>query len=352
MTQPRYNHQDLLRFATALLQEAGLEQDKAAAVADVLVEADLLGHDTHGLALLAPYLSDIEAGGMAKTGQPAILTDRPAAMAWDGVRLPGPWLVLEAIRAAIPRARQLGTCSVAIRRSHHIACLAAYLKRVTDEGLMILLMSSDPSTDGVAPHGGRRSVYTPNPIAAAWPTEGDPVVIDISTSFTTHGMTSRLHKEGKRLPGNWLIDADGNPTNDAAVMFREPKGAMLPLGGVEAGHKGYALGLLVETLTGGLAGHGRAELVDGWGANVFVQILEPACFGGVADFRRQTEWVAAACRATPPRPGFDRVRLPGERGLERRSQQLVEGVRLHPAIFPQLSTWADKLGIAQPQPLA
>ena len=110
--------------------------------------------------------------------------------------------------------------------------------------------------------------------------------------------------------------------------------------------------MLVEALTGGLAGHGRAELVDGWGANVFVQILDPACFGGLGGFRRQTEWVAAACRATPPRPGFDRVRLPGERGLERRSQQLAEGVRLHPAIFPQLSTWADKLGVRAPQPLA
>jgi L-lactate dehydrogenase len=352
MTQPRYNHQDLLSFATALLEKAGLDQDKAAAVADVLVEADLLGHDTHGLALLAPYLSDIEAGGMAKTGQPAILTHRPAAIAWDGVRLPGPWLVLEAIRAAIPRARQLGTRSVAIRRSHHIACLAAYLKRVTDEGLMILLMSSDPSTDGVAPHGGRRSVYTPNPVAAAWPTEGDPVLIDISASFTTHGMTSRLHKGGMRLPGNWLIDADGNPTDDPAVMFREPKGAMLRLGRVEAGHKGYALGLLVETLTGGMAGHGRAEAVDAWGANVFVQILDPVCFGGLEGFRRQAEWLVAACCATPPRPGFDRVRLPGARGLERRSQQLVEGVRLHPAISPPLTQRAERLAVRAPRPRA
>ena len=350
MTQTRYNHEELQRFARDLLFNAGLDKEKASATADVLVEADLLGHDTHGLALIALYLADVESGGMAKSGEPRILSDRPAAMAWDGMRLPGPWLVLQAIEAAVPRARQLGTCSIAIRRSHHIACLAAYLKRVTDQGLMILLVSSGPDTAGVAPHGGRGSVYTPNPIAAGWPTQGEPVLMDISASITTHSMTARLHREGKKLPGRWLIDADGNPTDDPSVMFAERKGAMLPLGGLEVGHKGYALGLLGEALTGGLAGHGRADQVEGWTANVLVQILDPACFGGEKDFRRQTQWLAEACRAAPPRADFDRVRLPGEGALARRAVQLERGVALHPAAVAALHAWSEKLRVAFPQP--
>lgn len=349
---PRYPRADLLRFARVLLEHAGLDTEKAAAVADILVEADLLGHDTHGLQLLPSYLKALQAGSMERVGQPKVLRDKPAALTWDGRRLPGPWLVLKAIEAAVPRAHELGTCSVAIRRSHHIACLAAYLERVTGQGLVILLTTSDPNNTAVAPHGGRRGAFTPNPIAAGWPTGGDPVLIDVSCSITTNGMTMRLLEEGKRFPGAWLIDAQGNPTDDPAVMQQSPPGALLPLGGVEMGHKGYALGLLVETLTGALAGHGRADPQTGWAANVFLEIFDPAAFGGYRDFVRQSAFLAAACRNTPPRPGFDRVRLPGERALAQRAEQLELGVALRPSVLPALAPWAEQLGVPPPVPLA
>lgn len=342
----------MLRFARVLLEHAGLDTEKASAIADILVEGDLLGYDTHGLQLLPSYLHELESGAMERVGQPKVLRDKPAALTWDGRRLPGQWLVLKAIEAAVPRARELGTCSVAIRRSHHIGCLAAYLKRVTDEGLMLLLTTSDPNNTAVAPHGGRRGAYTPNPIAAGWPTGGDPVLIDVSCSITTNGMTARLLEEGKRFPGPWVIDADGNPTDDPAVMQRSPRGALLPLGGIELGHKGYALGLLVEALTGALAGHGRADPQTGWAANVFLEIFDPTAFGGYRDFVRQSAFLAAACRNTPPRPGFDRVRLPGERALAQRAEQLEHGLALHPSVLPALAPWVDRLGVAPPIPLA
>ncbi|MCC7548525.1 MAG: Ldh family oxidoreductase [Burkholderiales bacterium] len=348
----RYAAQDLLHFATALLERAGLDHDKAGIVADILLEGDLLGHDTHGLHLLAPYLGELERGSMTKTGRQVVLHDKPAALTWDGRRLPGPWLVATAIDEALPRARDFGSCSVAIRRSHHIACLAAYLGRVTDQGMAIVLTSSDPNNRGVAPHGGRRGVYTPNPIAAGWPTGGDPVLIDVSTSISTNGMNMRLRAEGRKFPGQWMIDNEGNPTDDPAAARTDPPGALLPLGGVESGHKGYALGLLVEMLTQGLAGDGRADPQLGWSANVFLQIFDPAAFAGYHDFVRQTAFLAAACRDTPPRPGFDRVRLPGERALQRRTVQLLDGVSLHPSIMPALAPWAGKLGSAAPAPLA
>jgi LDH2 family malate/lactate/ureidoglycolate dehydrogenase len=213
---------------------------------------------------------------------------------------------------------------------------------------MVLLSASDPSLDGVAPHGGRRGRYTPNPIAAAWPTDGDPVMLDVSMSIASHGTIRRLHGEKRRLPGPWLINAQGEPTDDPAVMFTDPPGALLPVGGMDHGHKGYALGLLVEALTGGLAGLGRADPTEGWTANVFLQVFDPAFFGGRADFIRQTSWLAKACRETPPRAGFDRVRLPGEAGLRRREEQLANGVELHPSILPVLASWAKKWGVALP----
>lgn len=342
----RYSVAALREFASALLEEMGLERDKAQVVAEVLVEGDLLGHTTHGLALLSPYLAELEKGGMKKTGQPLTVSDLPSAVTWDGQRLPGPWLVVRALELAIARAKQTGICSMAIRRSHHIACLAAYLKRVTDEGLMVLLTCSDPNVCSVAPFGGRREVFTPNPLAAAWPTDGDPVMLDVSMSITTNALTKRLHTEGKRFPGTWALTADGEPTDDPAALYTKPPGTLLPTGGLDHGHKGYAFALLVEALTGGLAGHGRADPGEGWGATIFLQVMNPACFGGAAEFRRQTEHIAGTCRATPPRPGFERVRLPGESGLRRRAEQLEHGVALHPSILPTLEPWAKKLDVS------
>jgi LDH2 family malate/lactate/ureidoglycolate dehydrogenase len=340
----------LIEFATALLGRAGLDADKARVTAEVLVEGDLLGHTTHGLALLAAYLDEVDKGKMTRSGEPRVIADFPAAVTWDGGRLPGPWLVRRGLDLAVERARRNGTCAVAIRRSHHIACLAAYLKRVTDQGFMAIVTSSDPVATGVAPHGGRAQVMTPDPIAAAWPTAGAPVIMDISTSITTNGLTKRLASEERKFPGLWAVDAAGTPTDDPARVLAQPPGALLPMGGVDHGHKGFALALLVEALTGGLSGHGRADPPEGWSATVFLQVFDPRLFGGADAFTRQTEHMASACRAVPPRPGFDRVRLPGEAGLRRRSEQLETGIELYPTILPSLTPWAEKLGVPMPQP--
>lgn len=345
---PRYSAHHLTEFAASLLSAAGLNQAKSAAVAEILVEGDLLGHTTHGLALLAPYLADLEKGSMEKTGDPIVIADFPAALTWDGRRLPGPWLVLRAIEIAVARARVHGTCTVVIRRSHHIACLAAYLKRVTDQGLMLLLTCSDPTVATVAPHGGRRGVMTPNPLAAAWPTANDPVMLDVSMSITTNGLVKRRSLEQRPMDGDWLVDANGQPTRDPSVLFADPAGAILPIGGIDHGHKGYALGLLVEALTGGLAGHGRTDPAEGWSASIFLQVLDPALFGGTEKFECETSHLAEQCRTTPPLPGVERVRLPGEGGLRRRSEQLKEGVALYRGIMDALCPWAQRYEIALP----
>jgi L-lactate dehydrogenase len=345
----RYRADALVAFAHALLARTGVRDDIARDVAAILVDGDLLGHTTHGLALLDPYLGEIEKGAMAKGGEPTVVNQRPAAALWDGNRLPGPWLTLRAFDAAAAMAETYGTGTVIIRRSHHIGCLAAYLKRMTDRGLMALLDCSDPATSSVAPFGGVSPVFTPNPMAAGIPTSGDPILLDISASLTTNGLTGRLHKAGQKLPHPWVQDAQGNATNDPSVLFNDPKGTLLPLGGLDAGHKGYALALLIEALTGGLAGFGRADPAGGWGATVFVQVLDPAAFGGSDDFLRQSDWLVAACHNATPRPGGERVRMPGENGMKKYRDQQAHGIALHPGIMPSLHPWAEKLGVAVPR---
>ena len=351
MTTPRYPYPALVDFARTLLARSGLDDDKATAVAEILVEGDLMGHDTHGLGLLGPYLDELAAGRMEKDGPPTVLADFPAAVTWDGRRLPGPWLVVEAMALATERAATQGTCTVVIRRSHHIACLAAYLKRATDRGLMMVLTCSDPTGASVAPHGGLDAVFTPNPIAAGFPTTGVPVLMDVSTSTTTNGLTGRLNKEGRKLPADWLVDAQGVPTNDPAVLFASPKGTILPLGGKDSGHKGYGLTLLVEALTGGLAGHGRADPPEGWGATVYLQIIDPRAFAGTDAFVRQTGEVADRCRASKPIDKASPVRTPGEKGIGLADRQRAEGVALYPTIMPTLASWATRLGVEPPAAL-
>ena len=346
----RFDAKALQGFAESLLLRAGLGAQPARVTAEVLVEGDLLGHSTHGLQLLAPYLRDIASGHMRRDGAPAVVSDRGAAVTWDGDFLPGPWLVRSAMDLAFERVAQHAVVTVAIRRSHHIACLAAYLRLATERGLMMLLSCSDPATGSVAPHGGIAGRYTPNPIAAGFPTDGDPVLIDISASTTTNGMTARMNRagDGRRLPGRWLVDAHGEASDDPRVMATDPPGAILPLGGIELGHKGFALGLLVEALTSGLAGYGRADGEKGWGASVFLQVLDPQAFGGHDRFVRETGWLAAACRGAPVKPGNPPVRLPGERALRRRERQLADGVALHPEIMPALVPHAQRLAVDLP----
>lgn len=345
----RYRAEDLVRFASALLAADGLPEDRARVVAEVLVESDLLGHTTHGLGMLPRYLRSLEDGGMTRDGDPETITDAGSALTWDGRYLPGAWLVKRAIAAARERLAAHAQVTVALRRAHHIGCLQAYLKPVTDEGFVILLTCNDPSAGGVAPHGGVASLLTPNPMAAGLPTEGDPILFDISMSATTNAMTKRTFDEGGRLPGAWLVDASGQASDDPAILFGERPGAILPLGGLDLGHKGFALALLVEALTSGLSGHGRADAPREWGASVFVQIIDPDRFAGRAAFRREMSWIAKACRSTPVAPGAPPVRLPGEAALARRARQLAEGVALYPSILPSLAEWAQRRSVPVPR---
>jgi LDH2 family malate/lactate/ureidoglycolate dehydrogenase len=351
-TSPRYRAADLVAYARDLFAAAGCDGDKPQVIAELLVEADLMGHTTHGLQLAAGYLDEIAKGRMKPKGEPAVVADRGAAVTLDGRMLPGVWLTVRALDLAVERAKRHGLCAVAIRRSHHIACLATFLPRATGQGMMATILSSDPADASVAPYGGLRAVFTPDPIAVGIPTGGDPILIDMSASITTNGLTNRLRREGRRYPGPWAMDARGNPTDDPNVTAATPPGTLLPAGGRDHGHKGYGLALMVEALTQALPGFGRARKPAGWGAGVFIQVFDPQAFGGTGPFLEEMDWIAEACRSNPPAPGFDDVRLPGQRALALKREALANGVPLYSAILPALQPWADKLRVATPSPAA
>lgn len=344
-----YAASELHTFAAALFRGAGLDADKPDVTARVLVEADLMGHTTHGLALAPRYLQEIGSGSMAATGDPEVVSDRGACVCWNGRRLPGVWLTSKAVDLALDRVDTFGTVTIAIGNSHHLGCLAAYLPRAAERGYLIIVSSSDPSQKTVAPFGGRQAVFTPNPVAVGIPTDGDPILLDTSASITTNNMGARMVRERRRFPGEWVMDADGRPTDDPAVLTAG--GTILPAGGLDHGHKGYSWALLVEALTEGLSGFGRADEPKGWGACGFVQVIDPAAFGGRQAFVRQTAWLVRACRSSAPRPGVERVRVPGEHALARTRAALADGVVMYPGIIDALRPFAERFGVPAPQAL-
>ncbi len=350
MTQPLlYEVRALHDVAVKLFVDAGFERDKADSISEILIEADLMGHSTHGLALAPWYLDLAASGGMTKSGEPSVLSDRGACVSWDGRRLPGTWLVSRAIDLGVERAPKYGTVTIAIAESGHIGALAAYMPRATDQGMMAIIASSSPSVATVAPFGGIKAVMTPDPIAAGIPTTGDPILLDISASITTNNKARQLLKEGKKFPRPWAIDAQGNPSDDPNVVLNEG-GTILPVGGLDHGHKGYGLALLVESLTQGLSGAGRSSKPKGQTNAVFVQVIDPSAFAGQEAFTRETSFLVEACRASPPRAGADRVRVPGESAMRNKRSALERGVPLAASIVTGLLPRLEKAGLALPAP--
>lgn len=342
----RHKLTDLEAFATSALTRAGLTPEIAAIIGHRLVVAEAMGHDTHGLAQLADYIEELRTGSMNSAGgPPEVLTDRGAAIAWDGQRRPGVWLVDRAMHLAVERAKQFGIAAVSIRASHHIACLAAYLPIATEAGLVGMIACSDPSAAMVVPTGGLDPVFTPDPLAVGIPTEGHPILIDMSASITTAAMSARLRREDRRFPGLWAQDAQGVATDDPGALVANPPGALLPAGGQDHGHKGTGLALIVEALTQGLSGHGRADVDHAWGAEVYVQAISPDAFAGKSPFVRQTNALMRAVLASRPRDPETPVRLPGSAAMQRLVTAESDGLQLRSDTLADLEGLSRSLNV-------
>lgn len=347
----RFKAEVLVEFAKRVLQEAGMRESQAQSVASILVEGDLLGHNTHGLGLLSPYVKDLVEKRMVTAGEPEVISDSLTATVLDGRYMPGPWLVLNAIEECFKRVEDHAMATVVIRKSHHIACLGAYLKRITDKGYIGFVLSSDPNHASVAPFGGFEPKYSPNPIAVGIPTEGNPILIDMSTSSTANGVVKKHLDEGRELKYPWLLDNKGEPTQDPKKFFTTPPGSILPLGGMDLGYKGFALGILVEALTSALGGYGRADSPTQWGGAVFVQVINPQRFAGQQAFLRETSFFANSCLSAAPLPGTSGVMMPGTIELDNWKRQSSEGVALTDAIVASLTTLATQFDVDGPSPL-
>jgi LDH2 family malate/lactate/ureidoglycolate dehydrogenase len=343
----RRPHDALTLLATRLFAAAGMDHEKASCVADLLVLTDMMGRSTHGLAQCGAYLDELTKGGMRATGQPHAIRDTGATLVWDGDYLPGLWLMQRALSLGFERVREHGVFTFSMRRSHHIGCLAALAKQATDRGFYAMIASSGPHTKAVAPFGGKEGLFSPNPFAFAFPTSHFPVIVDTCASLTTVSMTRQKAAAGESFEHAWLLDSQGRPTRDPRMLEGDgERGTLMLLGGEESGHKGFGLALMVEALTQGLAGYGRRDAPARWGANVYLQLIDPAAFAGSEASIAQMDFLAQQCHVNAPIDPDAPVRLPGEQASRNIEKHRREGVALSGKTVDQLRAWGERLNVS------
>ncbi|MGC3965688.1 MAG: Ldh family oxidoreductase [Rhodocyclaceae bacterium] len=346
---PRFDGAVLTTLTRNLFHAAGLDEDKAQRVAELLVLTDMMGRHTHGLALCPLYLDQIAQGLMTCSGQPDVIRDTGSTIVWDGRYLPGLWLVDQALNLAFERLPEHGVVTFAMRRSHHIACLASLVKQAVDRGYLAILASSDPAFEFVAPHGGREAVFTPNPFAIGYPGTRTPVLVDICASITTVSMVRQKVASGQTMDNAWLLDGAGVPSQDPRVMEQtDPRGSIMLLGGLEYGHKGFGLALMVEALTQGLSGFGRKDSEKRWSGSVYLQVVDPDAFAGHEAFIATMDDLTARCHASAPIDAERPVRMPGEQTSRNIAQAHEEGVQVAPEVIARLREWAQRLRVPAP----
>ncbi|MEO5765804.1 MAG: malate/lactate/ureidoglycolate dehydrogenase [Casimicrobiaceae bacterium] len=344
LPQVRIAADDLRSAVAAMFGAAGCSGAEATVIASGLVQANLFGHDSHGVVMTRVYLDNI-VKGLAVPGRTlAVVTDAGALVGADGQRGFGQSIGVAAMELAIGRARQTGSCILGLSNTHHLGRIGGFAEQCADAGFASVHFVNVLSTPLVAPWGGADARLATNPFCVGVPHAPHPIVLDYATSIVAMGKARVAVDAGRRLPPGHLLDANGQPTDDPAVMFAEPFGALLPF----AQHKGYALAVMCELLGGALSG-GRVQdhhprpspMINNMLSIVFApdRLCTREAFAG--HVARLTAWL----RASPPaRPGAQ-ILLPGEPERATARERSAAGVPLPAPTRAALAACARRLGL-------
>ncbi len=322
--------EDLRAFCIEALRKVGVGDEDAATTADVLVTTDTWGVFTHGVKLLTGYARRIRAGGIRPDARPRIAAEGPGWGLVDGGSGLGMVTSTFAMRAAIAKARACGIGYVGVFNSCHFGAAGYYAAMAAAEDMIGLAMAND--TPSVTAPGASGRVTGSNPLAYAVPTgSGPPILLDMATSTVAGGKVAAAHALGQTIPEGWVIGLDGRPTTDPAAFLAG--GALTPM----AGHKGYGLALLIESLSAVLTGAAITRQVVPWvvgdlsvptGHGAAFAVIDIGAMMPIGDFKRRVDALVEEIRQAPRAEGSDRVYLPGEIEWERRQRALVEGIVL------------------------
>ncbi len=341
-------HERLRATAAALLRAAGVVEADARVVADHLVDANLSGHDSHGVGMLPQYVRGIRSGSVDPRAHVAIEDRGGAVLAADGRRGLGQVVAREAVAAAMERARAVGVALVALRNASHVGRVGTYGEQAAAGGfLSVHFVNVVGHPPLVAPFRGSDARFSTNPFCVTIPRQDrPPIVLDFATSMVALGKTRVALNRGEPMDEGVLVDAEGRPTRDPAVMWRVPRGAILPFGL----HKGYGLALACELLAGALTGGGTASTVafetDRITNNMLSFVIDPGRLPGAATLEREMTAAVEHVKASPPADPSLPVLIAGEPELAWRALRRASGIPIERATWEQLVAAAASVGLA------
>lgn len=338
--------QSLRAFAQACMERVGVPPDAATIVADNLVEANLRGTESHGVARLGVYMERVAGGLLAPAVQGKVLRERAAMALLDGENGLGAVIGAIAMGLAVQKARQSGTAFVAVRNSNHFGAASYFLARPICEHMIGFALSN--SAPLMAVWGGRTRAVGTNPIAIGIPARHEqPILLDMATSMVSRGHLFIASRKGEPIPEGWALDPEGNPTRDAASAL---KGTLLPVGGPKGSGLALAIEILCGVLAGGLVMGELGELHTSktpQGVSHLFGAIDIGAFEDPERFLDRVDHLIAAVRNLPRMVGVDRIYLPGERGSLTKDERLRTGVPLPRGLFDELQSLAKKYRVDQ-----
>jgi LDH2 family malate/lactate/ureidoglycolate dehydrogenase len=340
----------LQAFIDDALIALGLPDADAATVATLMARADLQGSDGHGVTRLPSYARRIRAGGVNVRPEIRIVQDHPGTALIDGDNGMGHLVMTRAATIAIEKARTTGIAWVNSRFSNHAGPASLYASMPLAHD-MIGLYFAVGNANHLPPWGGLDMLLSTNPIAAAIPAaEEQPIILDMATTVAAYGKVKTKALRGETMPEGWMVDREGKPLTDPK---RAEEGMLLPLGGMEAGYKGYGLALIIGLLAGTLGGAAMGRQVidfnhdDSSVTNTgqAIAAINLAAFGGVDAFKTSVDGLIRDLRGSSRMPGVERILVPGERSHETRAIRTANGIPIDPALLRGLDQLAQELGI-------
>ncbi len=319
-----------------ILGAAGTPGDIAAVVIDHLVDANLAGHDSHGVIVIPRYLDEIRRGYLVPGARPAIVRQAGGTALVDAGHGFGHHAALFATDRGVQMARETGVSLVGVVECGHIGRLGTYVSRAAEQGAVSFVTNGGLSPH-VVPFGGKKATVGTNPVAFGFPADRSPAFMaDFATSSVAGNKLLVARAKGESVSPGLLLDKDGNPTTNPADFW--DGGGLLPFGG----HKGYALGLVSALLASVLTG--ALETTYDWG--VCILTIDAGVFRPVSEVRQAADRAFARVKATPPAAGSPGVMIPGEPELATRERRLREGIPLDDDTWAKVSAAAASLGVA------
>jgi len=346
--QRRLTISQLNQFIARVLEAVGLPPADARRTASLIAEADVRGAEGHGVFRLPQYVKRIQSGGINTRPKIRVIGEQPATALLDGDNAMGHLVMSRAAEIAIEKARTAGVAWVGARHSNHAGPASLYARMPVPHDMVGIYLAVG-SANHLPPWGGTAMLLSTNPIAIAIPALRHPaIVLDMATTNAAYGKVKIKAQRNEPMPEGWMMDLQGQPLTDPQ---RANEGFLLPIGGP----KGYGLalmfGLLAGTLNGAAFGKGVVDFNHDFASLTntghLIIAVNIAAFADVKTFKEKVDEIWDEMKSSPLLPGFDEIRLPGERSTKLYEDRVANGLPISPELGLALDDLTDRLGVAR-----